>query len=62
MKVVVDFDRCESNGLCEEVCPHVFHIDSDGFLQVDQSAARADDEDLQDAARICPRSAITLED
>ena len=34
MKVVVDFDLCESNAVCMDVCPEVFKVDDDDMLQI----------------------------
>lgn len=62
MKVIVDFDRCEANGLCEEVCPDVFRLDDNDELHINEANVRPDDDDLRDAARICPRGAITLQE
>ena len=32
MKVQVDFDKCDSNGLCEALAPEVFWLDDDDYL------------------------------
>ena len=32
MKIVVDFDLCQSHGLCTEAAPELFEIRDDGFL------------------------------
>ena len=32
MKVIVDFDRCESNAVCMGVAPEVFEVRDDDFL------------------------------
>ena len=34
MRVVVDFDRCESNAICMGIAPEVFEVRSDDFLYV----------------------------
>ena len=34
MKVVVDFDRCESNAVCMGIAPEVFEVRDDDFLYV----------------------------
>ena len=34
MKVVVDFDICQSNAVCMEVAPKVFEVRDDGYLYV----------------------------
>ena len=62
MKVSVDFDLCASTGACQQVCPEVFELRSDGFLYVlqdeppDELAPR-----VQEAADLCPTAAITVE-
>ena len=33
-RVVVDFDKCESNALCMGVAPEVFEVRDDDFLYV----------------------------
>ncbi len=63
MKVKVDFDRCESNALCESLAPDVFEIDDDDFLQLRKEEIGADDVDaVRRAVAACPRAAITLEE
>src|SRR5258707_9854408 len=62
-KVVVDFDKCESNALCMGVAPEVFEVRDDDFLYVLQE--QPPDElraKCQEAARVCPKQAITIED
>jgi ferredoxin len=62
-KVVVDFDKCESNALCMGVAPEVFEVRDDDFLYVLQE--EPPDElrsKCQEAARVCPKQAITIED
>jgi len=62
-KVVVDFDKCESNALCMGVAPEVFEVRDDDFLYVlqeeppDDLRAKCDE-----AARVCPKQSITIED
>src|SRR6476469_10189953 len=34
MRVVVDFDLCESNAICMQVAPEVFEVRDDDFLYV----------------------------
>ena len=63
MKVVVDFDLCESNAICMAVAPEVFEVRDDDFLYV---LAENPEESLHDkvreAAERCPKQAITVED
>jgi ferredoxin len=62
MKVVVDFDLCESNALCMEAAPEVFEVRDDDYLYVLQEEP---DESLRakvaEAVRRCPKQAITIE-
>jgi ferredoxin len=60
--VIVNFDLCESNALCMQAAPTVFEVRDDDFLYVldehpgeDQRAA------VEEAARLCPKRAITIE-
>ncbi len=62
MRVVVDFDLCESNAVCMGIAPEVFEVRDDDFLYVLQEEP---DEALRpkvvEAAARCPKQAITLE-
>jgi ferredoxin len=62
MKVVVDFDLCEENGLCADVGPEVFYFDADDQLRVRAANVTAEHADsIREAVRLCPRAAITFE-
>lgn len=62
MKVVVDFDLCQSHALCTQAAPEVFEVRDDGFLYVLQESPpdglRAK---VQKAVSECPTGAIKLE-
>ncbi len=62
MKVVVDFDICQSNAVCMDVAPKVFEVRDDGYLYVLQEeppeSMRAE---VEEAAERCPTGAITIE-
>lgn len=63
MKVVVDFDQCESNALCMGILPQVFEVRDDDFLYVlDEHPPEALREKLMEAVRTCPKNAISIED
>jgi ferredoxin len=63
MRVVVDFDRCESNALCMGAAPEVFEVRDDDFLYVlDETPPEPLRAKVEDAARLCPKQAITIED
>jgi ferredoxin len=61
MKVVVDFDLCESNAVCMDVCPEVFKVDDDDMLQILIEEPGNDlRSKLEEAVRLCPRQAISI--
>lgn len=63
MKVKVDLGLCEANALCVRACPDVFQLTEDDdlvlLLEEPDEALR---EDVEAAARLCPRLAITIQD
>jgi ferredoxin len=62
MRVVVDFDRCESNAVCMEIAPAVFEVRDDDFLYVLNETPGEDlREAVEEAARCCPKQAITID-
>jgi len=63
MRVVVDFDLCESNALCMAAAPEVFEVRDDDFLYIlDENPAEELREKVELAVQRCPKQAITLED
>jgi ferredoxin len=63
VKVEVDFNLCESNALCMQALPEVFEVRDDDFLYLLTDEVKPEwTERAQQAARICPRQAITLVD
>jgi ferredoxin len=61
MKIEVDWDLCESNGVCMGIIPEVFHLDDDDMLHVLQPEVTPENEELiRDAVRQCPRQAISI--
>ena len=61
MKIKVDFDLCESNGLCEGFAPDVFELDDDDYLQLRTDQTTPENIDaVQRAVAACPRAAISL--
>ncbi|MDQ1397308.1 MAG: ferredoxin [Acidimicrobiaceae bacterium] len=62
MRVVVDFDVCQSNALCMQAAPEVFEVRDDGFLYVLQEEPGEElRAKVEEAVRLCPTQAITLE-
>jgi ferredoxin len=63
MKVVVDYDRCESNAVCMGIAPEVFEVRDDDFLYVLQDHPPEElRPKMEEAVRLCPKQAISLED
>jgi ferredoxin len=62
MKIIPDWDRCESNGVCASIAPEVFSLDDDDNLQIDEGAAPAVIEKVRQAVAGCPRAALSLEE
>jgi ferredoxin len=61
VRVVVDFDLCESNAICMSVAPEVFEVRDDDFLYILDE--RPPDElrpKLEEAVRRCPKQAISI--
>lgn len=62
MKIVVDFDLCEANGMCEAVAPDVFEIDEDDNLHITAEPAAELRDSIEQAVQSCPKAALSLED
>lgn len=62
MRVVVNFDLCQSNAVCQGIAPEVFEVRDDGYLYILQETP---DESLrtkvEEAALACPTQAISVE-
>jgi|TARA_Y100000588_G_scaffold200640_1_gene214332 ferredoxin len=63
MKIIVDFELCESNAICVDVAPEIFHINEEDELEV---LLEAPEERLrskvEESVRLCPRQAISVEE
>lgn len=63
MRVVVDFDVCESNAVCMAIAPEVFEVRDDDFLYILMEEPPEELRDkVEEAVRRCPKQAIRLED
>jgi ferredoxin len=63
MKVEVDWDLCESNGVCMGIIPEVFELGDDDMLTILQPEVTPENEEqIRDAIRQCPRQAIFISD
>lgn len=62
MKVVVDFELCQSHGLCTQAAPEVFEIRDDGFLYIlNENPPESMRKKLDIAVRECPTGAIKIQ-
>lgn len=70
MKFTVDLERCENHGQCTYSAPDVFSLDDDGRLSLREQVGRDYvsstvpahlEEDVEEAADVCPALAITIE-
>ena len=60
-KIKVDFDRCESNAMCEAIAPDHFQVDDDDYLQILDDRVTEDNQALiEQAVASCPTSAISI--
>jgi ferredoxin len=63
MRVIVDFDVCESNAVCMGIAPEVFEVRDDDFLYVlDENPPENLRDKVEEAVRRCPKQAIRVED
>ena len=61
MRVVVDFDLCESNALCMAAAPEVFEVRDDDFLYIlDEHPPEDLRPKVEEAVRRCPKQAISI--
>jgi ferredoxin len=63
MRIIVDRDLCESNGVCVKTAPDMFVVDDDDKMRllVEQPAAEQVDK-ARAAVRRCPKRALSLVD
>jgi ferredoxin len=62
MKVVVDFDRCESNAVCMGIAPEIFEVRDDDFLYILMEEPPEEFRGkLEESVRLCPKQAISIE-
>ncbi len=62
MKAVVDYELCEANSHCMRSCPEVFRVEEDDTLTVLMDDVPENlRSKLEEAARLCPRQAITID-
>lgn len=63
VRVVVDYDLCESNAVCMQVLPEVFEVRDDDFLYLlDETPPDELRPRLEQAVQRCPKQAISIAD
>ncbi len=61
MRIVVDYDLCESNAICMGIAPEVFEVREDDFLYVlDETPGEELRAKIEEAVRRCPKQAISI--
>jgi ferredoxin len=61
MKVSVDLDQCEANGICVGIAPDVFELDDEDVLHIAEGEVPADRvAEVEDAVAQCPKAALKL--
>jgi ferredoxin len=63
MRVLVDRDRCEGHGLCEEHAPEAFELDDEGVVVHRFDGRDVPDQLAEAAARgvdVCPVAALRV--
>ena len=62
MKVSVDFDTCDGNGVCMSICHEVFEVEEDGLHLLQEEPPEEFRKMLLGAQVSCPTRAITVTD
>jgi ferredoxin len=62
MEIKVDVDRCISGGQCVVSAPDLFDQDDDGIVVLLGQPGPQQQEDAREAARMCPASAIEIDE
>jgi len=63
LRVIVDYQLCEANGLCEGIAPGVFRLDDEDNLHVTVEHPGPSEIPLvRQAVRSCPKMALTLDE
>jgi ferredoxin len=60
-QIVVDWDECEANAVCESIVPEIFSVDENDFLNLSTENPPAELLDkVQEAVDMCPKRALML--
>jgi ferredoxin len=60
-QIVVDWDECEANAICQGIVPEVFQVDDNDMLNVliERPPPELLDQ-VQEAVDMCPKRALSL--
>lgn len=63
MKVKVDYERCQANGLCTQAAPDVFDMrdDDDQVRLLREDPGEEFRSEVDEAVRICPTGALSID-
>jgi ferredoxin len=61
VRVLVDFDTCDGNGVCMSICREVFDVHDDGLHVLQERPGEELRHKVKGAEVSCPTGAITLE-
>ncbi len=62
MRVSVDLDTCDGNGVCMSICHEVFDVREDGLHLLQEEPSEELRQQLIGAEVSCPTQAIEVED
>ena len=63
MRVVVDYDSCESNAVCMGIAPEVFEVrDDDNLYLLQENPPEELRAKVEEAVKRCPKQALSIED
>jgi ferredoxin len=63
VRIIVDYNLCESNALCVQAAPEVFEVRDDDLLYLlDEEPPEQLRAKVEAAVRACPKQAIRMED
>ncbi len=63
MRVRIDFELCQSHGVCMEEAPEVFQVLDDGTVSILlEEPPEALEGKVRDALRYCPTGAIAIDE
>ena len=61
VRIVVDFELCESNAVCMGIAPEIFEVRDDDFLYVlDENPPESMRAKMEESVQRCPKQAISI--